>query len=150
MDVEIREVPPHRMACFPHRGSYRHIGRDFEALTSWIHTSDAPKGLIVGVYYDDPPGTPETERRSAAGMVVPDDYSNDDERVEIIDFRAGTYAVAVHKGSYDGLPQAWEDLTGKWLPESGYEHGDGPRFEAYLDAEDDQFLTELWLPVKTS
>lgn len=149
MQVEIREVPPHRMACFSHRGSYNQLGRTFEALTAWIHTSNAPKGLVCGVYYDDPRTTPEPELRSAAGMVVPDDYSTDDERVEIIDFRAGTYGVATYKGAYDGLPHAWEEITDKWLPGSGYRLADGPRFEAYIDATERQFLTELWLPVTT-
>ena len=43
----------------------------------------------------------------------------------------GDTAVAVHRGSYDGLPQTY-DLLHAWIHEQGREDGPGP-WESYVD-----------------
>src|SRR5215470_16513561 len=78
--VSIRDLQPVRLAALRHAGSYQEIGATFERLFAW----GAGRGLMgpqtraIGVYYDDPDGTPESALRSGAGIAVDADVALDD------------------------------------------------------------------------
>ncbi|MFZ1481646.1 MAG: GyrI-like domain-containing protein [Paracoccaceae bacterium] len=61
-------------------------------------------------------------------------------------------AVLAFKGPYAGLPAAYDQLFGIWLPQSGEEPADSPVFELYLntpmDTAPEQLLTEICMPLK--
>lgn len=54
------------------------------------------------------------------------------------------------------LPEAqqnvWKRIFTEWFPNSGYEHADGPEIEWYSneDMESDNYLSEIWVPIKSS
>ncbi len=64
---------------------------------------------------------------------------------------AGRYAIYTHRGSYDGVPEAFRRLFELWLPESGEEIDDRACMEIFhnspLDTRPDELLTDLCLPL---
>ena len=46
----------------------------------------------------------------------------------------GLYAVLAFKSLYSGLPVAYDQLMGGWLPRSMKSPGDNPMFEVYLNS----------------
>ena len=60
-----------------------------------------------------------------------------------------TYAVFLHRGHVDALPQTWQQALA-WLAHSGYESAHQPDFERYGDAFDPDSGSgevEVWLAV---
>ena len=152
MDVEIKQVPALRVAGLRHLGAYHEIGAAFGRLHSLLGGPEQfPAGtLLLAVYHDDPATTPEAELRSDAAIVLAADAAVpaglSEQRLA-----AGRYAVALHHGSYAGLPQAWQSLMAEWLPRSGQRLGPGPSYELYLNTPmntpEGQLRTELYAPL---
>ena len=151
MQVEIRELLPRKAVCLDHVGPYFMIGRAFGELGEWLRENNIPMSSTLGIYYDDPEVTPVDELRSSAGAFVPDDFVSSDPRFTVVTVAGGKYAVATYIGAYDGLPNAWSDLIGKWLPSSGYAFGTAPGLEIYLDSccevSPAELRTKLCIPV---
>ncbi|WP_349921684.1 GyrI-like domain-containing protein [Aeromonas veronii] len=62
---------------------------------------------------------------------------------------AQTYAVFLHQGHVDTLPQTWQAALA-WLAQSSYESAHKPDFERYgpeFDAQTDSGEVEVWLAV---
>ena len=150
--VEIVTAPARRLIAVPHRGSYMHIAKAFEALGTiiaarnlWNHTQG-----MIGVYYDDPSATKEALLHSHAGLVVSADLPSV-EGLEDVFLPGGRIAVLRFKGHYSGLPAAYQHLYGSWLPASGQDAANAPVFEHYLNSPSDtapeNLLTEICLPL---
>jgi AraC family transcriptional regulator len=155
--VEVRSVPEMHVAYLRHIGPYAGdnalFGRLFGRLFSWA----GPRGLIgadtkvVSIYEDDPDITDEERLRVDVALSVPVGTSTDGE-IGTRTIPAGTYAV----GHFEILPreysEAWQTMMGQWLPESGWQCGDGPCLEMYLNQPGDDpeatHIVELYVPVK--
>lgn len=62
---------------------------------------------------------------------------------------AATWAIFKGKGSMPGSIQQLEKRIGtEWLPNSGYEFGEAPDIELYLNADPENAEYEVWVPVK--
>jgi AraC family transcriptional regulator len=150
--VTVRTDPARRLVCVPHKGPYPEIGRAFEKLGATV----AARGLyprlgpMVGVYYDSPADTKPANLRSHAGLEAPSDLPIEAPLEEVI-LPAGRHAVLTFTGPYSGLPAAYDQLLGIWLPASGETYGTSPMFEVYLnspmDTAPDDLLTEICLPL---
>jgi len=61
------------------------------------------------------------------------------------------HAILLHEGSYEKLPESYDALYGRWLPESGREPADEPPFEKYLNdpstTKPEDLRTEIFLPL---
>lgn len=152
MDVEIKQMPALRTAGLRHLGAYHQIGQAFGRLHELVGGPERlPEGtLLLAIYHDDPEMTPEPELRSDAAIVLKAD-AKVPEGLREQRLAAGRYGFAVHRGSYKGLPEAWHQLIGEWLPLSGQRLGQGPSYEVYLntpmDTPEDQLRTELYVPL---
>lgn len=151
MDVEIRELPGFRTAAVRHVGPYHRIGEAFERLGEVAGRAGLMAGgSMLGVYHDDPESTPAAELRSDAALIVSEDATIPDELSEIL-IAPGRYAMAVHRGSYEGLGDAWARLMGQWLPQSDERVGDGVSLEIYRTTPDQvaeaDLVTELYVPL---
>ena len=105
---------------------------------------------MVGIYHDDPDSTPADQLRSDAAIVVADGVKLPTELAEQR-LPGGRYAVALHEGSYEQLPDAWMRLMGEWLPASGQRVGETPSYEFYLNdptnTPKEKLKTEIRIPL---
>jgi AraC family transcriptional regulator len=153
LPVILRDEPARRLAAVPHRGSYFEINRAFEKLAALMAARGlfASAGKMVGVYYDDPSSVAAKALRSHAGCEL-GDAAPIDAPLEVVKLPAGPHAVLTFKGPYAGLPAAYDQLYGSWLPASGHVPADAPPFEVYLnspmDTAPDDLLTEICLPLR--
>jgi AraC family transcriptional regulator len=151
--VTIRTDPERRLAAVPHKGPYPEIGRAFEKLGSTVAARGfyGRFGHMVGVYYDSPADVKPADLRSHAGLECPADMILDPP-LEEVRLPAGRLAVLTFTGPYAGLPAAYDQLLGVWLPPSGEVPTDSPMFEVYLnspmDTAPEDLVTEVCLPLK--
>jgi AraC family transcriptional regulator len=151
--VSIRTAGPMRLAAVPHKGPYFEISRAFQTLSAVMGTRDlfSKAGRMVGIFYDDPQTVPWPELRSHAAFEMTAD-ADIAPPLEEVTLAAGRQAVLTYKGPYAGLPAAYDQLFGVWLPASGEEPADSPSFEVYLnspmDTAPENLVTELHLPLK--
>lgn len=151
--VTIRTDPERRLAAVPHKGPYPEIGRAFEKLGSTVAARGfyGRFGHMVGVYYDSPADVKPADLRSHAGLECPADMILDPP-LEEVRLPAGRLAVLTFTGPYAGLPAAYDQLLGVWLPPSGEVPADSPMFEVYLnspmDTAPEDLVTEVCLPLK--
>ena len=61
---------------------------------------------------------------------------------------AATWAVFPGSGTGSSIQQLEQRIVTEWLPTSGYEYGDGPDVEVYLNADPENAQYEVWIPVK--
>lgn len=150
--VTIRTDAARRLAAVPHKGPYPEIGRAFEKLGSTVAARGfyGRFGHMVGVYYDSPADVKPADLRSHAGLEAPADLPIAPP-LEEVTLPAGRHAVLTFKGPYAGLPAAYDQLFGVWLPQSGETPKDSPVFEVYLnspmDTAPDDLVTEICLPL---
>jgi AraC family transcriptional regulator len=150
--VDIRHDPARRLAAVPHKGPYPEIGRAFEKLSATMATRGlfAQAGAMVAVYYDDPSATAPEALRSHAGFEIRGDAAIAPP-LEVLDLAATRAAVLTHTGPYAGLPAAYDELYGVWLPGSGETPADMAPYEVYLntpmDTAPEALVTEIHLPL---
>ncbi|RYI32846.1 MAG: AraC family transcriptional regulator [Acetobacteraceae bacterium] len=151
--VSIRTEAAIRLAVVPHKGAYHEISRAFQTLSAVMASRDLFRhsGRMIAVFYDDPQSVAEADLRSQAGfeMMGKADLAAPLEEVTLA---GGRQAVLTYTGPYAGLPAAYDELFGIWLPQSGEEPADAPSFEVYLnspmDTAPEALVTELHLPLK--
>lgn len=153
-DVEIKDLPAHRLAGLSHQGAYVGIGQAFEQLA----VIAGARGLwpqvrgMVGVYYHDPAATAEEDLRSFAGLVLPEP-SDIPEGCDELVLSEGRYAVLTFKGPYSGLYDAYQYIFGTWIPQAGHELAEDPSFEIYLNSPRDtgpeDLLTQICVPLRS-
>lgn len=151
--VTIRTEAPIRLAAVPHKGAYHEISRAFQKLSGIMASRDLfqSAGRMIAVFYDDPQSVAEPDLRSNAGFEIKG-QAGLSAPLEEVSLRGGRQAVLTYKGPYAGLPAAYDELFGIWLPQSGEEPADAPSFEVYLntpmDTAPEELITELHLPLK--
>lgn len=156
--VEVKEMPEIHVAYLRHIGPYKGdtelFGRLIEKLMKWA----GPRGLLrfpetrlLTLYYDTPEITDENKLRIDVCITVPKDTPVDGEFGKTT-IRAGKYAVAHFEIGLDEYEDAWNAVYGGWLPESGFQPGDGPCYELYHNNPDEhpehQHIVDICIPVK--
>ena len=153
MNVAIEVRPELRIAALRHMGPYHRISETFAQLRELAERAGLyafGRPTLVAVYYDDPVATAESELRSDAAIVIPEDVRVPDGLTEVW-LPAGRYAHATHVGPYAQLGDVWATFKGQWLPQSGEQLGTGKSYEVYvttpMDAPAEELQTELYLPL---
>jgi len=154
MKVEVREAPDLHVAYCRHTGVYQGVGEAFEKLMRWA----GPRGLcqsgktrVLGVYHDDPEITDPSKLRSSACITVPEGTEVEGE-IGTMTVPGGKFAVARFEIGKEQFTEAWDELSGRWMPESGYQPDDRPCYELYLndpkEHPEGKFIVDLYMPVK--
>lgn len=153
--VSVNSIPALRLWGLRHTGSFLDIGQSFERLLMWLGTHHLfhPGLRLGGVYMDDPESLPPGELQSLAGVIGLDENRLPDDLIlECQTLPPGEYAILRFRGPYNHLHDAYQWLFGQWLPQSGYEPGDAPVFEEYLnnprEVAPKDLLTDIHLPLK--
>lgn len=151
--VSVVTLPERRCAGVDHTGSYMAIDHAMGKLFAELVARKAlpAQPAMVGVFFDDPDLGPEEALRSRACLPVADSVAIDPPLVETV-LRGGPYARLSYTGPYADMRGAYRWLLGAWLPASGYEPGDAPIFEAYLndprEVPQTELRTDIHLPLK--
>ena len=61
---------------------------------------------------------------------------------------SATWAIFPGSGTSQSIQQLEQRIVTEWLPTSGYEYGDAPDVEVYLNADPENAQYEVWIPVK--
>jgi AraC family transcriptional regulator len=153
MHADIIDQPAMRVAVVRHRGPYHRIGEAFSKLGEIAGPAGlfGPDARMIGVYYDDPDTTPESDLRADAGVTV-SESARIPEGLTEVRIPAARMARATHVGGYEGLNESWKRLSGEWLEQSGQRLGDGVSYEIYLntpmDTPQEKLRTELYIPLR--
>lgn len=60
---------------------------------------------------------------------------------------ASTWAIFSGKGTNRSLQELERQIITEWLPSSGYEYGDAPDIEVYINPDPQDAQYEVWIPV---
>jgi AraC family transcriptional regulator len=139
MSVEIRQIPPYRIAYVRHVGPYGDGGRIrplWIGFERWIRARDLrrPGTLTIGIGHDAPKIAAPEKLRYDACLVVDAGFKAD-RFVNVADLPGGKYAVTSFEGSPTQISEAWEWFWTDWLPDSGYQPEDRPCLELRRDFE---------------
>lgn len=153
-DITLQDLPARRLVGVPHRGDYQRISTAFEKLGAILGARALwPQvELMVGVYYDDPSAVAPEALRSFAGAAVSAEVGTEPPLQEV-PLPAGRHAVLRFTGPYAELPTAYDDLYGRWLPQSGETQTGAPTYELYLNSPADtapaNLVTDICMPLRS-
>ena len=146
MDVQVTQQPELRIGAIRHIGPYNLIGDAFGRLGNILKGASPAGTQMIALYHDDPDTTAPNLLRSDAGITLPGHTPCPNGLIEHR-IPAGKYAKAVHQGSYEGLPEAWNTLKKEWLPANGYRGT--ASYEIYVNnpmtTQKADLLTEIYL-----
>lgn len=146
MDVEIRTLEPRKTMLVRRTVPKEQLGEAFMENLPKVgaYVGGGAAGAPFGRYpsYADDAieveiGIPVAEHLPPSGDIEPGEIPG------------GSYAVAVHRGSYDGLPGTYQAVYA-WIHANGH-RDDGAPFESYLDdpgsVAPDDLRTEVCVPI---
>jgi AraC family transcriptional regulator len=106
---------------------------------------------MIGIVHDDPDVTPAEKVRYDAAVTVTRPVQPEGE-FGVLELPGGKYALMQYRGPYAALGAAYQRLYGGWLPKSGYQLGEAPAFDEYLNspqnAKPEDLLTLIHLPLE--
>lgn len=155
MKVEIKTLPPVRVAYLRHVGPYGSSGiaQLWQRFAAWCgeHGLMEPRRVMYGISHDNPDVTPPEKCRYDACIEVGEDFKPQGE-VGVQTLRGGRFACARFSGTSADIHGAWMRLC-DWLPDSGWQADDAPPVEVYgrdfaMDEKTGAFNCELCMPVR--
>jgi AraC family transcriptional regulator len=157
MLVEIKELPPFRIAYMRHVGPYG-AGGNIPALWTrferWMRARDLLHSgtLTIGIGHDAPDVVAPEKLRYDACLVIGEDFKPDNS-INVSQLPGGRYAVTLFEGTAATISGAWDRMFATWLPNSGFQPEDRPCLELYHNDKGSEhppghFRCELCLPVK--
>ena len=154
-DVKVITFPETTLIGYDHHGDYMQIGQVFERLFMFA----GQHGLLnestrsFGLYEGDPKSIPVDQLRSKACITTNDTaVVEKDKDLKVTVIPAMQCAQLIFKGAYAELEKPYDYLFGAWLPNSGYEAGDFPAVEEYLNNPKEtppaELLTAIHCPLR--
>jgi AraC family transcriptional regulator len=137
-------------------GSYEKTPQEtWQALLEFINSKpgDHTQLRYFGIPHDNPSITEEAHMRYDACVSGAHGLKPHGEVGQSV-IKGGKYAIFTHKGSYDGLKDAFASIYLKWLPENKARHdASRPPFTEYLEVQykltdPSKLITKLYIPLK--
>ncbi|AUX48412.1 AraC family transcriptional regulator [Sorangium cellulosum] len=156
MNVTVKTLPNYHVAYVRSVGPYGpggNVREVWERLVRWASARDlwTADRICLNIAHDNPNVTEPAKCRLDAAIVIPDGFAVDGD-VNVTDVPGGKYAASVFVGDPSTIGAAWDQLFGRWLPESGYQPDHRACFELYQgefhDPKTNTFRCELCLPVR--
>ncbi len=160
--VDIVDIKEMTVVYLRHVGTYAEFGAKFQDMISRLIAWGFAQGVMIEgetklltIYHDNPEITQDDKRRTSVCISVPKETKASGEFGNMV-ISGGKYAIGHFVIDNDMAAEqhagAWEYLYGQWLPQSGYQPGDGPNFEIYLNdpsthPEKKHFI-DIYLPIK--
>lgn len=153
MNVEVKNLPSFFVAYVRHIGPYQNCGTAWEKICQWagVRNLFSAETKFFGLSYDNPEITPHEKCRYDACVTVPENTKPDGE-VGIQSIEGGKYAVYRFEDSVDNIANAFRQICGQWMPDSGYQPDDKPCIEIYYNdcskEPDRKCIADICIPVK--
>lgn len=155
MTPEIKTIDSIQVAVLEHRGPPESVLSTVGRFIEWRKQSVASpvaKAKTFGIPYDDPEAVePAAFRFDICGELMGSLDENDFGIVEKV-IPGGRVAVVRHHGSYDTIGVTVREMYSNWLPQSGEELRDFPRFFEYVarmpSVKEHEQVTDVYLPLK--
>lgn len=155
MTPEIKTIDSIPVAVLEHRGPPESVLSTVGRFIEWRKQTDASpvtETRTFGIPYDDPEAVePEAFRFDICGELKRALEENNFGVVEKV-IPGGRVAVVRHLGSYDALGATVRQMYSGWLPGSGEELRDFPRFFEYVarmpNVKEHEQVTDVYLPLK--
>jgi AraC family transcriptional regulator len=155
ISVRLEDLPDLNLACVRHIGPYSGMQEAYGKLFAWA----GPRGLmgngakVIGLYLDMPEATPQDKLRADACLTVPEGTQGGGAVVVRKLACKGRYAIGHFEfpQADENFEKAWHAMCAEWLPQSGFQFDDRPRFEIYLDVgplPGGTFRIDICIPVK--
>jgi len=156
MEVEVKNLPETRVAYMRSIGPYggTEIPRTWQRFAAWCESQGlmTPRRTMYGICQDNPEVTPPEKCRYDAAVEVDGSFKPQGE-IGVETVAGGRYACAKFTGTTADIHAAWMRFMSEWIPDSGYQVGDGLAIEVYgpdfvMDEKTGAFNCELCMPVK--
>jgi AraC family transcriptional regulator len=153
MNVQIKTMPPMRVAFMRHVGPYNEVGPTWERLTMLLGKEGLLGGdcMMLGICHSDPEVTPPDKLQYDACVAVGEDFIPSGE-IGVQTVAGGAYAMTTHVGPYNNLGKTYSALLGEWLPRSGRELRNAPCFEVYVNDPQStpprELMTDIYAPLQ--
>jgi len=155
MTPAIKTMDSIKVAVLEHRGPPASVLSTVGRFIEWRKQSNASpvaESRTFGIPYDDPDAVePDAFRFDICGELKRPLEENDFGVVEKL-IPGGRVAVVRHLGSYDTIGATVRDMYSKWLPTSGEELRDFPRYFEYVArmpiVKEHEQITDVYLPLK--
>lgn len=160
IEVEVRKMEAFNVAYLRHRGAYQpHDKELFQGLFKRLLEWATPKGLFnppstkaLTVYSSGHPDTTEPENLSVDVCISVSDNVRASGEVGVREIPGGDYAVvSMNESTIEECGTAWQHLFENWLPESGYQPGEGAYYIQHLNDPEQHpeklHSVEMYLPV---
>ncbi|MBU0528219.1 AraC family transcriptional regulator [bacterium] len=158
MKVEVKKLEDLTVAYVRHIGPYAGDSTLFDKLFGKLFKWAGPRGLVnfpktkmLSIYYDDPKITDESKLRMDVCISISEDTEVSGE-IGKMTIAGGKYAVGRFEIKANEYGDAWNNMMGKWLPDSGYVPDDQPCFEMYQNDPKQHpqglHIVDICIPVK--
>ncbi len=158
MEVKIETRPALRVAFVREFGPFMEsANKAWERLAAWLEGADVLEAgsIFLGAMHDDPENTAPEKLRYDACVTLPEGFVFEgapEKGVEVQVVAGGDFAVARHKGPYEGLGETWGRLYGEWMPTSGREPDMRACYEIYVNdprtTTPEELLTDIYMPLR--
>lgn len=154
-ELRLERWEPERLAYVRYTGPYEGnsdlFARLYRQLSAWAGPRDLllPDTRSLVLYHDSIDITDADKLRISACITVPPGTRGTGQ-VGIMDFAPGKYACFRFRLTPHQYYTAWQWVFADWLPESGYQPGDGPCFEYYpktCTGSGDKMAVDICVPV---
>jgi AraC family transcriptional regulator len=162
--VEVKDFPETVLAYVRHIGRYKGDAALFDRMYSRLLNWAAPRNLInekslfINIYHDAPEITDDDKLRLSVCINVPENTVTSGEIGKMV-LNAGKYAFARFSLGEKDYQAAWDWVYCSWLPQSGYQPGDGYPFElihtdgdsegnSEINSEGKKHRVDICMPVK--
>ncbi len=156
--IEVQQLPEKNLAYVRHVGPYMGDYALFERLHEQLMRWATPRGFGLGegsklycIYHDNPYITEASKLRLSMCVEVPEGTKAEGD-IGTMPLSGGQYALARYEVLRSEYAEAWDAFMGTWLPNSGYQPGEGAFFEMYhnnpADHPEGKMVVDLVIPVK--
>ncbi|WP_196140181.1 GyrI-like domain-containing protein [Aliikangiella sp. G2MR2-5] len=160
-EVKVEPIEDISIAYIRHQGAYKANDKVlfqqlFGRLMSWAiprNLFEPPKSRAFTVYSSGHPDITEPDKLTVDVCISVDPATKVSGEVGMRNLPGGNYAVVeLDEATQEECAQAWDSVFNHWLPESGYQPGEGAYFCEHLNNPEQHpeglYKVAMYLPVK--